>query len=40
MEMRNSYKILDVKSGGKRPLGRSSPRWKYIIKTDLKEAGV
>jgi hypothetical protein len=38
MEMRNSYKILDVKSGGKKPLGRPSLRWGYSIKTNVTEA--
>jgi hypothetical protein len=31
-EIRNAYKILDSKSKGKRPLGRSRCRWKVALK--------
>jgi hypothetical protein len=36
---RNAYRILVVKPGGKRPLGRSRRRWVDNIKTDLREIG-
>jgi len=36
---RGVYSVLVVKAEGKRPLGRSRPRWKDNIKMDLHEAG-
>jgi len=36
-EMRNSYKILEGKSEGKRPLGRPGRRWEDNIRMDLRE---
>jgi hypothetical protein len=38
-EMRNAYKILVEKPGGKRPLGRPRCRWVANIKMDLRERG-
>jgi hypothetical protein len=35
VEKRNAYKILVRKPEGKRPLGRTRPRWVENIKTDL-----
>jgi hypothetical protein len=37
-EMRNTYKILIVRPGGKRPLGRPVHRWEGNI-VDLIESG-
>jgi hypothetical protein len=37
--MINAYKILVIKSEGKRPLGRSRRKWKDNIKMDIKEIG-
>jgi hypothetical protein len=34
--MRNAFKILVVKSEGKRPVGRHKYRWEDNIETDLK----
>jgi hypothetical protein len=36
-EMRNSYKILDGKPKGERPLGRHRLRWEGNIGIGLKE---
>jgi hypothetical protein len=38
-ELRNGYKILVLKSEGKRPLGRPRRRWEDNIKIDLKAIG-
>lgn len=38
--MRNSYKILDTKHKGKRPLRGCKHRFKVNIKMDLKKQGV
>jgi hypothetical protein len=38
-ETRNAYRILFVKSEGKRPLGRPRRRWMDNIKMDLGEIG-
>jgi hypothetical protein len=38
-EMRNVYKILVGKPGGKSPLGRPRCRWKDTVKMDLKKTG-
>jgi hypothetical protein len=35
--MRDEYKILIVKSGGKRPLGRPTYGWEDNIKMDVKK---
>jgi hypothetical protein len=35
-EKRNAYRILVVKSEGKRPLGRPRHRWVDNIKMDLR----
>jgi len=37
--MRNSYKIVIVKSEGKRPIGRPRRGWKNSIKADIKGRG-
>jgi hypothetical protein len=37
--IRNTYKILVGKPGGKRPLGRPRHRWEYDIKMYFKEKG-
>jgi hypothetical protein len=37
--MRNAYKILVGKPGGKRPLGRTRCRWEDNIRIDLREIG-
>jgi hypothetical protein len=37
--MRNAYKMLVGKPGGKRPLGRPKRRWEDIIKMDQREIG-
>jgi hypothetical protein len=37
--MRNAYRILAIKSEGKRPLGRSRHRLEDNIRTDLGEIG-
>jgi hypothetical protein len=39
-EKRNVYRILVVKSEGKRPLGRPRCRWVDTIKIDLREMGL
>jgi hypothetical protein len=36
---RNACRILVVKPGGKRPLGRPRRRWADNIKMDLREIG-
>jgi hypothetical protein len=36
-EMRNAYKILDTKSKGKRPFGRTRRSQEYDIKMDFKQ---
>jgi hypothetical protein len=36
---RKAYKILVGKPEGKRPLGRTSNRWKDNIRIDLQEIG-
>jgi len=33
------YRVLEGKSEGKRPLGRTKCRWENNIKTDLQEVG-
>jgi hypothetical protein len=38
-EKRNVYRLLVVKSVGKRPLGRQRGRWADNIKIDLLEIG-
>jgi hypothetical protein len=38
-EMRNAYRILAGKPGGKRPLGRPRRRWVDNIKMVLREIG-
>jgi len=38
-ESRNIYRVLVVKSEGKRPLGRPRRRWEDNIKMDLQEVG-
>jgi hypothetical protein len=35
-----AYRILVVRAGGKRPLGRSRRRWEDNIKIDLREIGL
>ena len=35
-----TFKILTVKSTGKRPLGRPRRRWEDNIRMDLKEMGM
>jgi hypothetical protein len=35
-QMRNAYKVYE----GKRPLWRTSRRWKYNIKMDVEEIGL
>jgi hypothetical protein len=37
--MRNAHEILVGKPEGKRPLGRSRPRWEDNIRMKLKEIG-
>jgi hypothetical protein len=39
MEKRNAYRILVVKTEGKRPLGRPRLRWIGNIKMDRREIG-
>jgi len=36
-EKRGVYRVLVLKSEGKRPLGRPRRRWEYNIKMDLEE---
>jgi hypothetical protein len=36
---RNAYRIMVVKSEGKRPLGRLKHRWKDNVKTNFREIG-
>jgi hypothetical protein len=38
-EIRNAYRILEVKPEGKRPLGRPRRRWVVNIKMDLRKIG-
>ena len=38
-EGRGVHKVLVKKPEGKRPLGRSRPRWENNIKMDLQEVG-
>jgi hypothetical protein len=38
-EKRNTYRILVGKSEGKRPLGRTRPRWEDNIRMDLRDIG-
>jgi len=38
-ERRGAYWILVVRPDGRRPLGRTSCRWKYNIRMDHKEVG-
>jgi hypothetical protein len=38
-DMRNAYKILDGKPGGKRPLRRGRNRLEDNIRVDLREIG-
>jgi hypothetical protein len=38
-EERKMYKVLVEKIGGKRPLGRTRPKWKEWIRMDLGEIG-
>jgi hypothetical protein len=38
-ELRNSYRILVVKTKGKRLLERPTGRWEYSVTVDLKEIG-
>jgi hypothetical protein len=39
-EKRNAYRILAIKPGGRRPLGRPRCRWVDNIKMDLREIGL
>jgi len=39
-EMRNGYKVLVGKPGGKRPLRRPRRRWEDNIKMGLREIGI
>jgi hypothetical protein len=39
-EGRGVYRVLVGSPGGKRPLGRSRPRWEDNIKLDLREIGI
>jgi hypothetical protein len=39
-EERKVYKVLVVKSEGKRPLGRPRRRWEDGVRMDLREIGV
>jgi hypothetical protein len=39
MGRRDLYRVLVVKPGGKRPMGRPRCRWKDSIKTKLQEVG-
>jgi hypothetical protein len=39
LKIKNAYKIIVIKPEGKRPLRRSSHRWKSNIKTEFKEIG-
>ena len=36
---RRAYRVSANKSEGKRPLGRTRPRWEDNIKMDLQEVG-
>ena len=38
-ERRGVYRVLVVKPGGKRPLGRPRRRWENNINMDLQEVG-
>jgi hypothetical protein len=38
-EGRGMYRVLVVKPGGKRPLGKPSHTWKDNIEMDLQEVG-
>lgn len=39
VSIRNTYRILVGKPGGKRPRGRRGHKWKDNIKMDLKGSG-
>jgi hypothetical protein len=39
VKMRNAYKILVIKSEGKKPNGRPRHRWLDNMKMDVKEMG-
>jgi hypothetical protein len=39
-EGRSAFKILTIKSAGKRPLGRARRRWVENIRMGLKEIGI
>jgi hypothetical protein len=39
-EGRGVYRVLVGRPEGKRPLGRSTCRWEYNIKMDLREIGI
>ena len=38
-QSRNSYRVLEGKPEGRRPLGRQRHRWEDNIKMDLREVG-
>jgi hypothetical protein len=38
-ELRNVYKMLIIKSEGKRPLGSPRRKWEVNFKMDLRETG-
>jgi hypothetical protein len=38
-DMRNAYRLLVGKPGGKRPLGRPKHRWEDNIRRNLREIG-
>jgi len=38
-ERRGVYRVLVVKPGGKRPLGRPGRKWEDNIKMDLEDVG-
>jgi len=38
-DMRNAYRLLVGKPGGKRPLGRPKHRWEDNIRMNLREIG-
>jgi hypothetical protein len=38
-EMRNSYKVLDLKPEGKKTFGKPGHLWKDNIRMDLRETG-
>ena len=39
-EGKSAFKILTVKSRGKRPLGRCRHKWEENVRMDLKEVGI